>query len=201
MTQNSINTKLITLGGALTTSGAFDLTCTLTGATNVTFPTSGTLSTIGSGGRILQYQTTVLTTVFTSSAGTYTNVTGLSVAITPSNVASVIIVFANINVGANTGVINNMMYQIVRDATPIFVGAASGSHAQCTAQTRINNTADMANFTGIYVDSPATTAATTYLLQVQPDTAAAWTVNSSYADANSQLGARTASSITVFEWL
>ena len=35
----------ITLGGNLTTSGAFASTFTMTGATNVTFPTSGTLST------------------------------------------------------------------------------------------------------------------------------------------------------------
>jgi hypothetical protein len=35
--------KTITLGGNLTTSGAYNLTATLTGATSVTFPTSGTL--------------------------------------------------------------------------------------------------------------------------------------------------------------
>ena len=38
----------ITLGGSLTTSGAFASTFTMTGATNVTFPPSGTLATVGS---------------------------------------------------------------------------------------------------------------------------------------------------------
>lgn len=37
--------KTITLGGSLTTSGAFTSTFTMTGNTSVTFPTSGTLST------------------------------------------------------------------------------------------------------------------------------------------------------------
>lgn len=37
--------KTITLGGNLTTSGAFASTFTMTGVTNVTFPTSGTLAT------------------------------------------------------------------------------------------------------------------------------------------------------------
>ncbi len=37
--------KTITLGGNLTTSGAFDTTFTMAGATGVTFPTSGTLAT------------------------------------------------------------------------------------------------------------------------------------------------------------
>lgn len=37
--------KTITLGGNLTTSGAYACTLTLSGATNVTLPTSGTLAT------------------------------------------------------------------------------------------------------------------------------------------------------------
>lgn len=37
--------KTITLGGSLTTSGAFDSTFTMTNTTSVTFPTSGTLAT------------------------------------------------------------------------------------------------------------------------------------------------------------
>lgn len=41
--------KTITLGGNLATSGAFDLTATLTGNTNVTFPTTGTLFTTAGG--------------------------------------------------------------------------------------------------------------------------------------------------------
>lgn len=39
--------KTITLGGNLTTSGTFNLIATLTGNTNVTFPTSGLLATTG----------------------------------------------------------------------------------------------------------------------------------------------------------
>ena len=45
-------TRTITLGGNLTTSGAFNSTFTMTAATSVTFPTSGTLATtanIGNG--------------------------------------------------------------------------------------------------------------------------------------------------------
>lgn len=40
--------KTITLGGNLTTSGAFATTFTVTGTTSVTFPTSGTLAILGS---------------------------------------------------------------------------------------------------------------------------------------------------------
>jgi hypothetical protein len=43
LTVASIGGKAVTLGGALTTSGAFGSTFTMTGTTAVTFPTSGTL--------------------------------------------------------------------------------------------------------------------------------------------------------------
>lgn len=63
--------KTITLGGNLTTSGAFDSTFTMTGATNVTFPTSGTLAT--AGGSLVSFQ------VLTSGTGaTYTKPAGVS---------------------------------------------------------------------------------------------------------------------------
>jgi hypothetical protein len=60
----------ITLGGSLTTSGAYAFTATLTGATNVTFPTSGTLATTTSNvdSGVIQ--------VFAAS-GTYTPTAGM----------------------------------------------------------------------------------------------------------------------------
>lgn len=59
--------KTITLGGNLTTSGAFNTTLTVTGNTNVTLPTSGTLYASGSA-------------LGTPSSGTLTNCTGLPIA-------------------------------------------------------------------------------------------------------------------------
>lgn len=43
----TFGTKVLTLGGSFTTSGAFSTTFTMTGATSVTFPTSGTLFSSG----------------------------------------------------------------------------------------------------------------------------------------------------------
>jgi hypothetical protein len=47
LTVASIGGKAVTLGGSLTTSGAFGLTLTLKATTNVTLPTSGNLAIIG----------------------------------------------------------------------------------------------------------------------------------------------------------
>jgi len=64
-------TKTITLGGNLTTSGAFDTTLTVTAATNVTLPTTGTLATLAG------------TETFTNKTLTSPTITGGSINNTP----------------------------------------------------------------------------------------------------------------------
>jgi hypothetical protein len=79
--------KAITLGGNLTTSGAFDVTLTLTASTNVTLPTSGTLATTAGAsipsinqGDILygSASNTLSTLAKNASASTYLSNTGTS---------------------------------------------------------------------------------------------------------------------------
>lgn len=71
--------KTITLGGNLTTSGAFATTLTVTAATNVTLPTTGTLATLA-GTESLSNKTITAssfsgTTLAASGAVTFTSVT------------------------------------------------------------------------------------------------------------------------------
>jgi len=78
--------KTITIGGNLTTSGAFNTTLTATGTTTVTLPTTGTLATLA-GSETLTNKTltsptinspTLITPVLgTPSSGTLTSCTGL----------------------------------------------------------------------------------------------------------------------------
>jgi len=67
-------TKTITLGGNLTTSGAFASTFTMTGITTVTFPTTGTLATLA-GTEALTNKTVNGMTI-TNSTGTFTLANG-----------------------------------------------------------------------------------------------------------------------------
>ena len=66
LTIASIGGEAVTLGGAFTTSGAYNLTLTLTGATNVTLPTTGTLISSAGGQTIAN-----LTVSGTVTGGTF----------------------------------------------------------------------------------------------------------------------------------
>jgi hypothetical protein len=68
--------KTITLGGSLTTSGAFATTLTSTAATNVTLPTAGTLATLA-GTETLTNKTLTSPILGTPQSVTLTNATGL----------------------------------------------------------------------------------------------------------------------------
>ena len=75
--------KTITIGGNLTTSGAFTTTLTVTGNTALTLPTTGTVTALGnastgSGSIVLATSPTLVTPALgTPSSGILTNATGL----------------------------------------------------------------------------------------------------------------------------
>ena len=75
------NGKTITLGGNLTTSGAFATTLTTTAATSVTLPTTGTLATVDGTetltNKTLTSPTFTAPVLGTPASGTLTNATGL----------------------------------------------------------------------------------------------------------------------------
>lgn len=68
--------KTITLGGNLTTSGAFATTLTASGTTTVTLPTTGTLATL-TGTETLTNKTLTAPVLGTPTSGTLTSCTGL----------------------------------------------------------------------------------------------------------------------------
>lgn len=89
----SIQGKTFTLAGNFVTSGAFALTLTQTGATNVTLPTTGTLATLAGSetltNKTLTSPTLTTPALGTPSSGTLTNCSGLPVSgITPSTVTA-----------------------------------------------------------------------------------------------------------------
>ena len=120
-------------------------------------------------GKILQVVQTVKTNAFSSNSSTLHDITGMSVAITPSSSSNKVL----INVALSYGGQNNMYagINLLRGSTIVAQGDANVSnHRLCTFGIGgDNNNFDykVASATYTYLDSPSTTSATTYKLQGQ----------------------------------
>jgi len=155
--------------------------------------------------RILQVVSTTKTDAFSASVAATSfssNVTGLEVTITPSSTSSNILVYAVVQ-AAQDGDYSYSEFRLMRDATPVAVGDAAGSRKQVTAVggADVNDGNDQANMTGIFLDSPNTTSAITYGVQVANRAGATRTlyVNRSSTDTNSASLGRPVSTILAME--
>lgn len=142
---------------------------------------------------------TVKTDTFSSAADTFTDVTGLSVAITPSATTSKVLVRCSVAAGA-PGSGTPIYFRVLRDATPIAVGDAAGSRLQASGGVGHHFAGNPTNWTFEFLDAPATTSATTYKVQiVDPTVGGLCYVNRTSTDTDSGLFGRSSSTITVIE--
>lgn len=117
----------------------------------------------GGGGGIIQVKQSVKTdTASTTSEKPSFADTGLSVAITPTSTSSKILVYANLSFSASDG--QNIAWRLVRGSTDLYMGDADGNRTRASGSVRVvsGQDADHQNCTSIFLDSPATTSATTY---------------------------------------
>jgi hypothetical protein len=106
-------------------------------------------------GKVLQVVTTTKTDVTSTTSGSFVDITGMSVSITPSSTSSKILILSDIGV-SSTETDRSDQIRLLRDATTIVSSANL---------FRITVNSVMYNASLNYVDSPATTSATTYKLQ------------------------------------
>ena len=122
----------------------------------------------GGGGGIIQIVQDVLDNPvsFTSVAGDSTTFydTGLSVAITPTSTSSKVYVFATIY-HASQAATNAARFNLVRGSTNIAQPASGGSGNNGTSINYLN-TISMITTPISFLDSPSTTSATTYKIQI-----------------------------------
>ena len=178
------------------------------GSTTLTLPTtSGTVLTNASSvassqlpvGSVLQVVQTVKTDTYSAAPGssTWTDITGLSVSITPSSASNKVMVFLSVH--GSTG---NLSYvRLVRDSTAVGVGETSGSRVSCTVGN-FSNTGDSNRcfeFGTNFLDSPATTSSVTYKLQLLCESSNTFYLNRTILDQNNTVGFRPISQITVME--
>ena len=152
----------------------------------------------GSGQLPVQVQSVVKTDTFTMASTTFTDITGLSVSITPTSASNKILIIANVNhVGTTSTSASGI--RLMRDSTPIGIGDAAGSRPRTSGGESYGNYG--VTLTGdaiMFLDSPATTSATTYKIQIQTYSSTAY-VNRSQVDSDNNAYFRGMSSITVME--
>jgi hypothetical protein len=114
--------------------------------------------------RIGQVVTAETTTTTTTTSTSFVDATGLSVTITPTSSTSKILILASVQFQSWTGTTGDTAggsYQVLRDSTSVMNGSwywtqTGGSSVYEITGTPVNIS---------YVDSPATTSATTYKIQ------------------------------------
>lgn len=147
--------------------------------------------------RVLQVVSTTKTDTFTTTSTTFTDVTGLSVSITPSSTSSKVLVFGSITGSHDVGAAY-LGLRMMRDTTPIMVGDTAGNRTSSFTIFAANNETQQ-TVAGQVLDSPASVSALTYKWQVASIGGGTAFVNRSDADTNVNYVFRSASSITALE--
>jgi hypothetical protein len=150
-------------------------------------------------GAILQVVSTTKTDTFSTSSGSFVDVTGLSATITPKATSSKILVLCNTDVGGANAA--RSQFLLVRDSTAISIGDSEGSRLQGTMgagpgandATNVGLGRDSVGFN--FLDSPNTTSATTY--KVQTLSSGTVLINRSSTDTNSSDSGNTRNTSTI----
>ena len=151
------------------------------------------------GARIGQVVSTAKTDTFTTTSTTFTDVTGLSVSITPTLATSKIFVLVMLT-GQGLSGTAALQGRLMRDSTAIAIGDAAGSRARVSLGNLDASGSSQLSSPIMFLDSPATTSSTTYKVQIlcnqTPNTVF---VNRSSSDTDSAQLGRGISTITVME--
>jgi len=149
-------------------------------------------------GAIVQIKSTAKTDTFTTTSTSLVDVTGLSVSITPTSASNKVLVIAHLSMSA--GGASDPPFAILRDSTQIALGDAAGSRLRRTSGASNSSSNGVQTTSMTFLDSPATTSATTYKIQTQQIVGQQTTcINRSVTDTDSTSYSRLISTITVME--
>jgi len=150
-------------------------------------------------GAILQVVQTVKTDTFSSSATSFTNITGLTATITPASASNKILVMASVVVALNSTYF--LQIRLARGGSPILQGDAASSRLRTQGMVYMYNQSNNAQLTwpGYVVDSPASTSSLTYSVQMMQLDGSTHYVNRLTRDDDANYEPRSASSLILME--
>ncbi len=127
-------------------------------------------ATVFANSAVIQVKNTVKTTAFTTTSASFVDVTGLSVSITPTSATNNILVFVTVSgIGADVASSGDTGFVIVRNSTQIGVNTdqVTKLSGHLSKRNLGAGTAFSFNSAANVLDSPATTSAVTYKIQVR----------------------------------
>lgn len=176
--------------------------------TTLTLGESGDTVTLGSGatqsgfGKVLQVVSTTKTDTFEGANGdTWYTVTGLTASITPSSTSNKVLISGFISGSSqNTSDRRRLYVKIQRGGSDLSsaVGDASGNRLQIHSINYSNGGADSVTIPFQFLDSPSSTSALSYSIQVRDDTDGV-NINKSASDSDNDTYFRSVSTITAME--
>ena len=118
--------------------------------------------------RLVQVQTVNKTTRFTTASASFVDVTGFSVAITPTNSANKILVFVSTQIGNASAGGYGCECQLVRDTTAIALGTGSSAGGHNYTTFSLNGTGyESEGICVVFLDDAQSTSAHTYKFQIK----------------------------------
>ena len=167
----------------------------------ITINGNGTITGVTSGaGKILQVKQKVITEVisYAGSSGNWSALTGFSESITPSSSSNKILVMVSVNF-TSSNVAEHMAVRVKRGTTILGGHTNYGSRSIGFTAHQIAETGNNAEFSGgTFLDSPATTSATTYTVEGYAGSATLY-LNRTYTDTNHNHDVRGISTLTLME--
>ena len=120
----------------------------------------------GGGGGIVQVKQTVKSDTTTVASASFADLSGMTVTITPTSSSSKVFIMSHMTF-CHQDQNHTVAFRLVRGSTPVCIGDESGSRLRGTgafAQTGAGDHPMTVSFQ--FLDSPSTTSATTYKIQV-----------------------------------
>jgi hypothetical protein len=131
----------------------------------ITIPSGATL---GAGmGKVLQVVQTFKSDAFSSTADGFFDITGLSVAITPSSASNKVLVISDLAIGSSDLNSFNHGFKVLRGATDVGISTAGSTNFSGGVNMYLSGGQYPYLFGNMkmFLDSPATTSAITYKIQ------------------------------------
>ena len=157
---------------------------------------------LNQSGSILQVIQAVKTDTFGLSANAWTDIPGMSVTITPSSSSSKVLIECRIGIISISSTTYSVAFRLYRGATLIGGGDPVGNSESVFFRDSGMVNADHGGSSGnSYLDSPATTSATTYKIQMKVQGGVSAYINRDYTGNNVSdvYGSRTISTLTALE--